>query len=194
MTNGHHPVSPGDVADRAVVAGFVNPNLELGYGATKVLAGRLRARMVAVDAWVITGERLCHKVLADRLGISGSGLSYQFTDQNELYAFPPPELARSLSSATAPVTNWDEVAALTVPVFEALESNPQGRVLMAGLVRVHRRHPDLCNTFTIPITAVVHGRSPAFDSTNLAREYRTVRASAIALGSILVLGWMVGAI
>ena len=48
--------------------------------------------------------------------------------------------------------------------------------------------------FTIPITAAVYGRSPVFESTNLAQKYPTVRASAIALGSILVLSWMVGAI
>lgn len=146
MPNSHHPRRHGDGLDRVVVAGFVNPNRELGYGATKIVAGRLRARMVAVDAWVTTGERLSHQALADRLEMSGRCLSYQFADHNELYAFPPPELARSLTSTTATVTNWDQVAALTVCVFEALETNPRGRLLMAGLVRLHRAHPELCNT------------------------------------------------
>lgn len=146
MPNSHHPGRHGDGLDRVVVAGFVNPNCELGYGATKIVAGRLRARMVAVDAWVTTGERLSHQALADRLGMSGRCLSYQFADHNELYAFPPPELARSLTSTTATVTDWNQVAALTVCVFEALETNPRGRLLMAGLVRLHRAHPELCNT------------------------------------------------
>lgn len=146
MPNSHRPRRHGDGPDRVVVAGFVNPNRELGYGATKIVAGRLRARMVAVDAWVMTGQRLSHQVLANRLEMSGRCLSYQFADHNALYAFPPPELARSLTSTTASVTDWDQVAALTVPVFEALETNPGGRVLMAGLVRLHRAHPDLCDT------------------------------------------------
>ena len=127
MPNSHHPGRHGDGLDRVVVAGFVNPNCELGYGATKTVAGRLRARMVAVEVWVTTGERLSPQVLADRLEMSKRCLSYQFPDHNELYAFPPPELARSLTSTTATVTDWNQVAALTVCVFEALETNPRGR-------------------------------------------------------------------
>ena len=93
---------------------------------------------------MVTGERLSPRALADCLGVSGRCLSYQFADQSGLYAFPPPELARSLSGATAGATGLDEVDALIVPLFSALESNSHGRALLAGLVRLHRAHPDLC--------------------------------------------------
>lgn len=132
--------------DDVVLSGFVTPNLELGCGAARVIAARLRTRMVAVDAWVVTGKRLSHQALAVRMGMSERCLSYRFADQSELYAFPPPELARSLTGATTGVSAWDEVAALIFPVFSALEANSGGRMLMSGLVRLHRAQPDLCES------------------------------------------------
>ena len=144
MTNSHFPVGDFVGPDWEVLAGFVSPSGDLEYGEAKLMASRLRARVVAVDAWLVSGNRLTHMGLADRLGMSGRCLSNHFASQSELYAFPPPELARSLGSATAGAIGWDEVAALTVPVFRVLESNTCGRVLMAGLVRLHRSHPDHC--------------------------------------------------
>ncbi len=99
MTKSQQSASHNNAADRALVAGFVNPALEQGHVVTKVLASNLTARMVAVSAWVTTGERISHKILADRIGMSGRWLSYQFPDQNALYAFPPPQLACALTSA-----------------------------------------------------------------------------------------------
>ncbi len=155
MKKSHHPVKRCNTSDLALVAGFVDPLRELGYRETKVLAQRLRCRMVAVNAWVTTDERLSHKAVADQVGIAKRTLSYQFVDLNALYAFPPPELAHSLSSATAGATDWEDVAAATVPVFAALNTNPQGRTLIAGLARLHRSHPDLDDTTDISPTRYV---------------------------------------
>lgn len=146
MTKSHHPVKHCNTSDLALVAGFVDPHRELGYRETEVLARHLRCRMVAVNAWVTTGERLSHKAVADQVGIAERTLSNHFVDLNALYAFPPPELATALTAATATATAWEDVAAATVPVFAALHTNPHGRTLMAGLARLHRTHPELDDT------------------------------------------------
>ena len=135
-----------DELDRALLAGFVVPGTELPFGQRKIAAGRLRARVAAVEFWVVEGSEPSHQELADRIGMSDRCLSYQFPKQSELYAFPPPELARSLVGASASSRVWSEIALLTRPVFEALETNKAGRSLMAGLVMIHRTNPDLGDT------------------------------------------------
>ncbi len=136
---GHH--RPDDLV---VTAGFVIADVDTSDAARKLLVTRLHARMAAVDGWRNSGERLTHRVLAERIGMSERWLSYQFPIQSELYAFPPPELALSLSGAAKNVTGWEDVANMVGRVFSAMESNAQGRMLMAGLVRLHRAHPALC--------------------------------------------------
>lgn len=132
--------------DRALLAGFVVPGTELPFGQRKIAAGRLRARVAAVEFWVAKRSPPSHQELAERIGISDRCLSYQFPKQSELYAFPPPELARSLVGASASSRVWSEIALLTRPVFDALETNRAGRSLMAGLVVIHRANPDLGDT------------------------------------------------
>ncbi len=135
-----------DELDRALLAGFVVPGTELPFVQRKIAAGRVRARVAAVEFWVVEGSQPLHQELAERIGMSDRCLSYQFTKQSELYAFPPPELARSLVGASASSRVWSEIALLIRPVFDALETNKAGRSLMAGLVMIHRANPDLGDT------------------------------------------------
>jgi hypothetical protein len=137
---------PFDALDRALLAGFVAPVVELGFGKRKIAAARLRARMAAVELWLREGEQPSHTFLAERLQISDRCLSYQFPKQSELYALPQPELATALVEASSLSREWTEIADLIRPVFNALETNQQGRSLMAGLVTIHRAEPDLNDT------------------------------------------------
>jgi hypothetical protein len=118
----------------ALVAGFVNACADLTTGAVKALSLRLQARMIAVRVWDENGERSSHKALADNSGVSKRWLSKQFADHHSLYAFPPPELAYSLTGATAGVREWAAVAQRTWPVFAALETNPT-RTIEGGTSR-----------------------------------------------------------
>ncbi len=135
-----------DALDEALLAGFVTPEMHLPYQRRKIAAIRLRARIVAVDAWISTGARLAHRELAQRLEISDRSLSDHFPTQSGLYAFPPPELAISFSAASIAATTWSDIAKLVTPVIEALDSNPQARTLLAGLVVLHRAHDELSDT------------------------------------------------
>ena len=67
-----------DELDRELLAGFVVPGVELPFGQRKIAAGRLRARVTAVEYWISEGEQPSHKLLAERLGMSDRCLSYQF--------------------------------------------------------------------------------------------------------------------
>ena len=135
-----------DELGRALLAGFMVPGTELPFGQRKIAAGRLRARVAAVEFLVSEGTQPSHNELAERIGMSDRCLSYQFPRRSELYAFPPPELARSLVGASASSRVWSEISLLIRPVFEALETNKAGRSLMAGLVMIHRANPDLGDT------------------------------------------------
>ena len=149
LPRGAAPVSGPDSfeeMDRALLAGFVVPGTELPFGQRKIAAGRLRARVAAVQFWVVEGSQLSHQELANRIGMSDRFLSYQFPKQSEMYAFPPPELARSLVGASASSRVWSEIATLIRPVFIALETNKAGCSLMAGLVMIHRTNPALGDT------------------------------------------------
>lgn len=145
----HHGAGPGtgpdsfDERNRALLAGFFAPGIELPFGQRKIAAGRLRARVAAVELWATEGTQPSHRALAARIGMSDRCLSYQFPKQSELYAFPPPELARSLVLASSSSRVWSDMALLIRPVFEALETNTAGRSLLAGLVTIHRANPDL---------------------------------------------------
>lgn len=135
-----------DSLERTLLAGFVNPDVEMPHGERKITVARLRARMAAVDAWVSTGHRISHQALAKRLEMSERYLSYQFPAQSGLYAFPPPELALSMSGASANAIEWTDVAKTVRPVFLAMDTNLQGRGLLSGLVQLHRAHPSLAET------------------------------------------------
>ena len=135
-----------DALDRALLAGFIAPGVELPFGELKTAVRRLRSRMAAVELWLATGVQPPHQLVAEHIGVSDRWLSYEFPKQSELYAFPPPELACSLVGASASSREWPEIARLIRPVFQALNTNCHGRSLMSGLVTVHRKNPDLDDT------------------------------------------------
>ena len=142
---------PGDgpdsyyALDGKLLAGFVNPFVDLSHGKRKLAASKLRARIAAVDLWTAEGTRPSQSAIAKRLGVSPRCLAYQFPDQGELYAFPPPELAVSLTSVSTS-RMWPEIADQLVPVFAQMNDNLQGRGLMSGLVRLHRCNRHLAET------------------------------------------------
>lgn len=149
--------------DRALLAGFVTPGEELPPGQRKVAAQRMRARIAAVDYWKLEGKLPTHKHLAERLDVSESCLSNQFPKKNELYAFPPPELARSFAGASRPSRSWPEIAQLLRPVFDDLETSNLGRLLMAGLVKMHRAEPQLAESdayFATAMRSAIRYRRP----------------------------------
>lgn len=166
LTRGAAPESGPDsfdALDRALLAGFVVPGNELSFGKLKIAAGRMRARVGAVELWLSKAAQPSHKELAKYIDISDRCLSYQFPKQSELYAFPPPELARSLAGASVSSLVWSEIGVLVRPVFEALETNIAGRSLMAGLVIIHRANPALDNTdayFTVAMSASIRDHRP----------------------------------
>lgn len=149
--------------DRALLAGFVTPGEELPHGQRKIAAGRMRARFAAVDYWTLEGKLPSHKHLAERLATSERCLSYQFPKQSEIYAFPPPELARSFAGASRSSRAWPEIANLIRPVFDDLETNTLGRTFMAGLVSMHRGEPQLAESdayFSAAMRSAIRYRRP----------------------------------
>jgi hypothetical protein len=149
--------------DRALLAGFVTPGEDLPLGQRKIAAGRMRARFAAVDYWKTDGKLPSHKHLAERLGTSERCLSYQFPKQNEIYAFPPPELARSFAGASRSSRAWPDIANLIRPVFDDLETNTLGRTFMAGLVDMHRGEPQLAESdayFATAMRSAIRYRRP----------------------------------
>ena len=149
--------------DRALLAGFVTPGVELGFGKSKLAASRIRARVAAVELWLREGKQPSHTAVAERLQVSDRCLTYQFSKQSELYAFPPPELATALVEASSLSREWPQIAGLIRSVFDALETNQQGRCLMAGLVAIHRADPDLNDTdayFAMRMRAAIRDHRP----------------------------------
>ncbi len=149
--------------DHAILAGSMVPGVALAFGQRKIASGRIRARVAAVELWVSEGVQPSHKALAESIGISERCVSYQFPKQSELFAFPPPELARSLVGASASSRVWSDIALLIRPVFHALDTNVEGRLLMAGLVAIHRENPDLDDTdayFAMAVRAAIRDHHP----------------------------------
>lgn len=134
-----------DELDSAILLGFVVDEKSLSPAKRKTAAARLRASAYAVDRWMSDGTQSSHADIASAVEMSGRWLSSQFPRKNELYAFPPAEMARScaLLSGASSSHEWDDIAQLVRPAFTLLQANPTGKELMAGLVRLHRVYPEL---------------------------------------------------
>ena len=131
--------------DSAILLGFVVDEESLSSAKRKTAAARLRASAYAVDRWLSDGIQPLHADVASAVGMSGRWLSKQFPRKNELYAFPPAEIARScaLLSGASNSHEWDDISQLVRPAFTLLQTNAIGKKMMAGLVRLHRAHPEL---------------------------------------------------
>jgi hypothetical protein len=134
-----------DEIDSAILVGFVVNDNDLSSAKRKTAAARLRACAYAVDRWLLDGVQPLHGDIASAVGMSDRWLSIQFPRKNELYAFPPAEMARScaLLSGASVSHEWDDIAQLVRPAFTLLQASPVGMRLMAGLVLLHRSHPEL---------------------------------------------------
>ena len=128
--------SSWDEVDSAILLGFVVDENSLSPAKRKTAAARIRASAYAVDHWLHDGVEPSHAEIASAVGMSGRWLSSQFPRKNELYAFPPAEMARScaLLSGASSSHAWDDIAELVRPAFTLLQANPPGKKLMAGLV------------------------------------------------------------
>ena len=60
-----------------------------------------------------------------------------------MFAFPPPEMAAGIVESTEGVIELERVPEAVHPLLEALQTNPDGRALMANLVRLHEENPEL---------------------------------------------------
>lgn len=134
-----------DEVDSEILLGFVVDEKSLSPAKRKTAAARLRASACAVDRWMCDGTQTSHADIASAVGMSGRWLSTQFPRKNDLYAFPPAEMARSCAflSGVSQSHEWDDIAQLVRPAFVLLQKNAKGKTLMAGLVRLHRAHPEL---------------------------------------------------
>jgi hypothetical protein len=151
LPRGPRPASGSEswtALDDALLFGFLSPFDALTPGRRRTLASRMRARVYAVDAWVAAGAPPTRKSIASAVDMSDRWLSTQFPRKTDLYAFPPPELARScaVSSAQSKTRSWDDIANCIRPVFVILQENNDGRRLMAGLVQLYEQHTDLNET------------------------------------------------
>jgi hypothetical protein len=131
--------------DLALLAGFVDPARVLGHQECKDAAGRLRARIVAVELALVDGPRVKLKVLGARLDVSERTLQRWFTRREAMFAFPPPELARALVGVGLKADSWASVPDHIHRLFAELELNVTGRRFLADLAAVHHHHGWLRN-------------------------------------------------
>jgi hypothetical protein len=134
-----------DEIDSLILVGIVADGKSLTPAKRKTAAARIRARSYAVDCWMRNGVEPSHRDIAAAAQVSDRWLSNQFPRKNELYAFPPAEMARSCAFLSGASTSraWDDIAELVRPAFSLLQTNQTVKKLMADLVRLHRIHPEL---------------------------------------------------
>ncbi len=131
--------------DLALLAGFVDPARVLGHQECKDAAGRLRARIVAVDLALADGPRVKLKVLGARLDVSERTLQRWFPVREAMFAFPPTELATALVGVGLKADSWASVPDHIHRLFAVLDVNEAGRRFLADLAAVRREHGWLRN-------------------------------------------------
>lgn len=129
--------------DRILVAGFVEPKLQLKDGELKLIAARMRARSVAVSLALEQGVKVSVKRVADQLGVSERNLFSQFRCKNALLAFPPPEMACAIGRLAITGGQSSGFVEKFRPMFASLDTNTTGRRLLCDLVELRHRHPEL---------------------------------------------------
>jgi hypothetical protein len=66
-----------------------------------------------------------------------------FRHKEDLFAFPPPEIATALALMTIEADSWLKVREFTEQLLSDLDANLQGRSLILRLVELHQREPLL---------------------------------------------------
>jgi AcrR family transcriptional regulator len=130
-------------AELLLLQGFIPIQSKIVHGERKCSAIVIRARCEAVSAALLTGRTTPLRELAERTKVSERTLNRRFRHKDELYAFPPPEIASALAKSTVQSSSWAEVREALMQIMEALEANQSGRTLLLHLVELRRRSPHL---------------------------------------------------
>jgi AcrR family transcriptional regulator len=136
------PLLPGEI-EELLLRGFIPSGKPIAHGPRKQLAVKIRARCCAVEMALRTGLGTPMRNVADRVGITERNLHQHFRHKEDLFAFPPPEIATALASMSIGATSWLEVRDRASQLFSDLETNTQGRSLLLRLVELHGREHHL---------------------------------------------------
>jgi AcrR family transcriptional regulator len=136
------PLLPGEI-EELLLRGFVPSGKVIAHGPRKLLAVKIRARCCAVEIALTHGIAAPMRKVADRIGITERNLHQHFRHKEDLYAFPPPEIATALALMTVGAASWQKVRELAELLFSDLEANGQGRLLLLRLVELHQRDRHL---------------------------------------------------
>ena len=105
---------PGEIEER-LLRGFVPSGCSVAHGVRKQLAVRIRARCYAVDVALRNGIGTPLREIADRINVTERNLRQHFRHKEDLFAFPPTEIATALA-----LMRWKRNRGRT---FEKLRSN-----------------------------------------------------------------------
>jgi AcrR family transcriptional regulator len=136
------PLLPGEI-EELLLRGFIPPGKTIAHGPRKQLAVKIRARCCAVEIALRTGLGTPMRNVAAKIGITERNLHQHFRHKEDLFAFPPPEMATALAMMSIEAKSWLEVRDLTTQLLKDLETNTQGRLLLLRLVELHGREHHL---------------------------------------------------
>jgi AcrR family transcriptional regulator len=136
------PLLPGEI-EELLLRGFVPSGKGVAHGPRKLLAVKIRARCCAVEIALTNGIATPMRRVADRIGITERNLHQHFRHKEDLFAFPPPEMATALAMMVSEAESWPKVRELTEQLLADLEANIQGRLLLLRLVELHLRERQL---------------------------------------------------
>ncbi len=126
---------PADI-ERRLIRGFVCVGTEVPDRERKVLAAKLRARIVSVELCNRSESRISLKDLGDHLNRTERNLRDQFGSRDAVFAFPPPELATALAATIAAEPRWECVVTAIPRLLFELQANPEGCALIASLANL----------------------------------------------------------
>jgi AcrR family transcriptional regulator len=139
--DGEH-LLPGEI-EEILLRGFVPSGTALAHGLRKQLAVSIRARCSAVEGALRNGLHAPLRDVAARIGVTERNLRQHFRHKEDLFAFPPPEIATALAFMTVEATSWAEVRNVTTQLLGDLETNTDGRLLLQRLAELHQRERHL---------------------------------------------------
>jgi hypothetical protein len=133
---------PEDV-ERALLRGLIVPETACSHRNRKLLASRMRVRIVAVEYVLREGLRCPVGRIADAAHVTARHINLTFGPKQALFAFPPPELAVAIVATAATARTFEEIPAKLSVLFASLDRNTEVLALIAGTAELHRRHKEL---------------------------------------------------
>ncbi len=133
---------PGEIEER-LLRGFVPSGSAVAHGARKQLAVKIRARCYAVDVALRNGTGTPLREIADRINVTERNLRQHFRHKEDLFAFPPTEMATAIALMTVEAKSWSNAREATGQLLSDLDANLQGRLLLLRLVELHQREKHL---------------------------------------------------